>query len=85
MDPIFTLPSFTLRWKPLHAEMMISGVVGYTRGSFERRRLNKDGAYTLQTGTYTTVWMKQPGGLWKAVLDTGNPDGTPQVIEPLKK
>lgn len=85
MEPIFALPSFSLRWKPLHAEMMIPGLVGFTRGRSERHKLNKEGAMTLQNGIYTTVWMKQPDGTWKAVFDTGISDGPPRVIEPLKK
>jgi ketosteroid isomerase-like protein len=85
MAPIFALPSFSLRWKPIHAEMMIPGLVGYTRGISERRKLNKDGIPTLQNGTYTTVWMKQPDGTWKAVFDTGISDGPARIIESPKR
>ncbi|MCX6137622.1 MAG: class A beta-lactamase, subclass A2 [Ignavibacteriales bacterium] len=81
MAPIFALPSFSLRWKPVHAEMMIPGRVGYTIGKSERRRKNSDGAMTLQYGTYATVWMKQPDSTWKAVFDTGCSDGPARVID----
>jgi len=75
MEPAFNDSSFSLRWHPTKAEMMIPGVIGYTVGRWERLRKNKEGTLMKSTGTYSTTWMKQPDDSWKIVLDTGNPDG----------
>jgi ketosteroid isomerase-like protein len=76
MEPVFKDPTFSLRWQPIKAEMMIPGVLGYTIGHYEQLHKNKEGKYIKSTGTYTSVWKKQPDGSWKIVLDTGNPDGS---------
>ena len=75
MEPIFKDSSFSLRWHPTKAEMMIPGVIGYTVGRWERLRKNKEGTLMKSTGTYSTTWMKQPNGSWKIVLDSGSSDG----------
>lgn len=77
MEPAFSDPSSSLRWQPTRAKMMIPGVVGYTVGRYERKRKNKEGKMMVQSGSYTSVWRKQPDGSWKIILDTGAPDGPP--------
>ena len=77
MAPVFKDSTFTLRWHPTKAEMMIPGVIGYTVGRWERIRKNKEGIWMKSTGTYSTTWKKQPDGSWKIVLDSGVSDGPP--------
>jgi ketosteroid isomerase-like protein len=77
MDPVFKDTTFTLRWNPTKAEIMIPGVIGYTVGRWERIRLNKEGKWMKSTGTYSTTWKKQPDASWKIVLDSGISDGPP--------
>jgi ketosteroid isomerase-like protein len=74
MEPVFKDTNFTLRWHPVKGEMMMPGVLGYTVGRWERTRKTKEGTIIKKTGTYTSVWKKQPDGSWKIVLDTGTPD-----------
>jgi ketosteroid isomerase-like protein len=81
MEPAFHDSSFSLRWHPVKAEIMMSGVLGYTVGRYERFRRNKEGKLMKSTGSYTTIWKKQPDGSWKIVLDTGNADGPPAEIK----
>jgi len=81
MAPSFLDPSFSLRWHPTEAEMMIPGTIGYTVGRYERLQKNKDGKLMKSTGSYTTIWKKQPDNSWKIVLDTGNSDGSPVEIK----
>jgi ketosteroid isomerase-like protein len=81
MEPAFKDPSFSLRWQPTNAGIMIPGIIGYTVGRWERSRKNKEGKLMKWTGTYSTTWKKQPDGSWKIVLDTGNPDGPPVEIK----
>ena len=80
MEEAFKDPNYSLRWKPTKAEMLIPGVLGYSVGRYESRRKNKEGKTIIGTGTYTSIWKKQSDGSWKIVLDTGNPDGPPTVI-----
>jgi ketosteroid isomerase-like protein len=81
MEPVFKDSTFTLRWQPIKAGMMIPGVIGYTVGKWERIRKNKDSKWMKSTGTYSTTWKKQPDGSWKIVLDSGVADGPPVEIK----
>jgi ketosteroid isomerase-like protein len=80
MEPVFKDSTFSLRWYPTKAEMMIPGVIGYTVGRWERIRKNKLGKWMKSTGTYSTTWKKQPDGSWKIVLDSGVSDGPPVEV-----
>ncbi len=81
MESVFQDSTFSLRWHPIKAEMMIPGVIGYTVGRYEGCRKNKEGKLIKWSGTYSTTWKKQPDGSWKIVLDTGNPDGPAVVVK----
>ncbi len=75
MAPVFTRRGSSLRWQPTRAEILIPGALGYTLGSYQRRRTGGDGRPMVQYGTYFTLWRKQPDGSWKIAADTGQPDG----------
>jgi ketosteroid isomerase-like protein len=66
-----------LTWEPIFADVSVTGDLGYTTGPWEFR---KDGPADKEVahGNYITIWKKQSGGVWKAVLDTGisNPPPT---------
>ena len=81
MDPVFKDTTFTLRWSPVKADIMIPGVIGYTVGRWERIRMNKEGRWMKSTGTYSTTWKKQPDDSWKIVLDSGVSDGPPVELK----
>jgi len=80
MEPAFKDSSFSLRWKPTKAEMMMPDKLGYTIGRYERLRKNSEGKLMKSTGMYASVWKKQPDGSWKIILDTGHPDGPPLEV-----
>ncbi|HEX9704269.1 MAG TPA: nuclear transport factor 2 family protein [Gemmatimonadales bacterium] len=75
MTPAFADTSFTLSWEPTEAHVAASGDLGYTIGRYESRRRAATGGVTTATGSYLTVWKKQPDGTWKVAADIGNPDG----------
>lgn len=58
-----------------------SGELAYTRGHYTDEKTDpKTGQVTTLTGSYLTVWKKQPDGSWKAVEDfvvPGPPPGPP--------
>jgi len=60
--------SYTLSWKPVHAEIATSGDLGYTYGTFELKLPD-----TTLTGTYVNIWKKEKDGEWKFVLNSDNP------------
>ena len=65
-------PGFSLQWKPLKAEMSRSGDLGYTFGTYERKKNGPDGKLVTQTGKYMTIWKRQKDGAWKVIADMGN-------------
>lgn len=63
-------PGITLTWEPLGGNIAGSGDLGYTYGVFE---IKNDSL--IETGTYVSIWKKDPEGEWKYILDSGN-EGT---------
>jgi ketosteroid isomerase-like protein len=59
--------SFTLTWKPFAAETSSSGDLGFSYGVY--LLMLQD---TTLSGTYVSIWKKQPDGKWKFILDSGN-------------
>jgi len=62
----------TVTWKPIKADVLVGGDVGYTVGTWERRTPDADGKLVVTHGDYLTVWEKQTDGAWKVVFDTGS-------------
>lgn len=62
-----TEPGEKLAWRPLHGAVAASGDLGWTVGN---------GAYELgevrARSKYLTVWVRQPDGTWRWLLDLGN-------------
>jgi len=74
MGPAFARPGFSLRWKPVSADIASSGDLGYTTGTYESRGTDAQGKPVVRTGRYVSIWKKQKDGSWKVVLDTGQQD-----------
>jgi ketosteroid isomerase-like protein len=66
--------SFVLTWEPLFEKIAESGEIGYTYGT--HTNLDKASG-TVTKGTYVTIWLKQPDGSWKYILDSGT-QGLPE-------
>ena len=81
MEPAFSDSTFSLRWEPIKAEIMIPGILGYTAGKWIKLWKNKQGKFMKAAGTYSSIWKKQPDGSWKIILDTGNTDVPPEEIK----
>ena len=59
-----------LSWAPNYADISSNGVLGYTTGNWEWREKGKDdtpGAF----GQFITLWLRQPDGKYKWVVDIG--------------
>jgi len=78
-----------LSWAPNYADISANGIMGYTTGNWEFRPKGKDGTPTA-FGDFITVWVRQPGGTYKFVIDIGVSHAKPEkystewVTSPLK-
>ncbi len=66
-----------LVWKPVFAEVSAAGDLGYTTGPYEIYK-DKTAKKASGFGHYITIWKKQSGGEWKAVLDIGVSHSAPK-------
>ncbi len=72
MAPAFARAGFSIRWRPVFADIARSGDLGYTHGMSEVKSTGQDGTPVTQYGKYLTVWKKQTNGSWKVAADIGN-------------
>jgi len=79
MTGAFSTPGFSLRWEPKDAAA--SGDLGYTHGVYRSMRNGADGKPVTSYGKYVTIWKRQPGGAWKAIIDIGNSSPAPKTGE----
>ena len=59
-----------LSWQPNYADVSSNGILGYTTGNSEYRPKGKDDAPTA-FGEFITIWVRQPNGIYKFVVDIG--------------
>ena len=78
MAPAFATPGFSLRWKPVRADIGASGDLGYTYGTYENTSPGADGKPEVRTGMYVTIWKLQPDKSWKVAVDLGSPAPPPK-------
>lgn len=67
----------TLNWRPVYADAVESGDLGWTVGEYVFTGRGMNGSVVQRFGKYLTIWKKQPGGDWRFVVDGGNPSPTP--------
>jgi ketosteroid isomerase-like protein len=74
---LFSRRDLKFEWTPEHAEVFKSGLLGYTSGRYTMSFTNFEGKTVSQTGSYVTVWQKQPDATWKVLSDFGSQDKQP--------
>ena len=67
------LSGVSLTWDPIRADVAQSGDLGWTTGSYVSVSPAEDGTERRGTGTYVSIWRRQADGMWKVVMDLGNP------------
>jgi ketosteroid isomerase-like protein len=67
----------TLNWRPVYADAVESGDLGWTVGEYVFTGRGMNGSVVQRFGKYLTIWKKQPGGEWRFVVDGGNQSPTP--------
>ena len=64
--PLLTAAQPPFYWKPATVEVLASGTLAHSSGPVYR----PDGT---QTGTFNSIWRKEPDGRWLVVVDKGCP------------
>src|SRR5438270_2179063 len=59
-----------LIWAPNFADISSNGILGYTTGNWEYRAKGRDDAPSA-FGNFITVWVRQPSGQYRWVVDIG--------------
>ena len=67
----------TLNWRPVYADAVESGDLGWTVGEYVFTGRGANGSVVQRFGKYLTIWKKQPNGDWRFVVDGGNQSPTP--------
>lgn len=67
-----------LIWDPIEAVVSESGDLGFTWGRFRSIVPLEDGTEQVSHGKYVTIWQRQADGQWKAALDIGNANPSPE-------
>lgn len=60
-----------LSWAPNFADVSSNGAMGYTTGNWQWQEKREAGVRPSAFGDFITVWMRQPGGNYKWVVDIG--------------
>jgi ketosteroid isomerase-like protein len=63
---------FLLSWKPVAAEVSVSGDLGYTWGTYWLETLDETGEPLVIEGNYLNVWRKSADDVWEVVVDISN-------------
>lgn len=58
-----------LEWEADFVDVALSGDLGYTYGHYNFEAKDSTGNPIKATGTFHTVWKRQPDGSWKYVWD----------------
>lgn len=70
------IPGFKIRWTTAKATLSPDGKFAYLQSTTETTVNGQDGKPQTMDSRATTVWRKDPDGLWRCVLDTWN-EATP--------
>jgi hypothetical protein len=70
-----TVAKVVIEWEPVASGLAASGDLGFTVG--RARYLDPDTRVLGATGSYVTIWRRQPDGAWKVLFDTGRPENLP--------
>jgi ketosteroid isomerase-like protein len=70
----FMDPGFAVTFKPAVVDVASSGDLGYVQGSFQARHTDwKANKVVAESGSYLTIYRRQPDGSWKIVQDIATP------------
>ena len=62
---LFTKPAAPFSWEPEHVEVLATGQLALSTGPVHDPR-------GKLIGTFTSIWRREPGGVWRIIFDRGN-------------
>jgi len=68
---------YQLAWEPQHADVAVSGEMGWTWGKYVLSFRDDQGVEQKRFGKYLNIWTKQKDGQWKVAVDMGNSSPAP--------
>ncbi len=82
MRAAFTPENPRMVWEPETAFVSESGDLGYTIGRWRSLPPGSDDtAEATATGSYVSIWRKDPTGQWQVAVDIGNNDAKPAAAD----
>ena len=70
-----SMPGFSLRWEPTHADVGSGNDLGYTIGTYHMEFQGPDGNLITDDGKYLSVWKRGADGEWMVAVDMFNGNG----------
>ena len=67
----------TIRWRPEFVEVLATGDLALSRGTYRVLDRNEQGEITESWGTFNSVWRLSADGEWLVVFDAGSPSQEP--------
>jgi hypothetical protein len=75
MTKTFGQDAFRLSWKPTASGLAKTDAQGFTVGTWSGQARRADGTFAPEgTGTYLTIWARQPDGAYRVLFDLGTQD-----------
>ena len=71
------MPGFSISWKTDKVVASRSGDLAYATGTNRVSFNGPDGRQVAMEGKAVTVWRREPGGVWKCVIDIWNDVSSP--------
>ncbi|HEX9303079.1 MAG TPA: SgcJ/EcaC family oxidoreductase [Thermoanaerobaculia bacterium] len=68
----FQTPGFSISWKTTSVVVSRSGDFAYATGTNRVTFSGAEGKQVAMDGKAVTVWRREPGGVWKCVIDIWN-------------
>jgi ketosteroid isomerase-like protein len=82
---LFSRRDLVFEWAPEQSQVFPSGLMGYTSGRYKMSYTTFEGKTASQTGSYVTIWQKQPDKSWKVLSDFGSQDRPDAPAKPASK
>ena len=61
----------SLEWEPDIVEVQPGGNLGITHGPYRLTVKGEGGKAQIRRGTFTSIWRREPDGIWRIVFDSG--------------
>jgi ketosteroid isomerase-like protein len=74
---VYGIPGFRSRASITRVEVVESGDLGFTQGTYEATMTGPDDRPVVEGGKWVTVWRRDAKGQWRVTTDIANTDAPP--------